>query len=396
MFKNFFFCIIIVSLMFSSGAFCQEEPLNNLQQKTLTFHEVWSRGFENDDLFFGAVIDVVGDTLGNIYLLDIQLNQVVVLDSSGNFVQTLGRTGEGPGEFRNPVGLVFLPGPRLGVITRIPGKIVQLDLSGTPMGTVKAGQNNSIGGGYSVLNGAGFRGQTLVFCGEESSGNKRNQFLAIVDINGQEKFRLLTKPRANIYATRQYNEKDQDFVSRGRWTLGPNGDVYAGIERNEYQIDVFSSDGAAKRTVKHNCSPRKRTPKDLESLGNSFVMMIDGQRVCLESELEEYDPYISDLRVTAANNLWVKTSMGAKEPPEGVFAQWDVFNDQGILQHKVNLVVPGNSQQDRLILLDEERAILLVGYHDALQASRPGSSKDQGTDQELEPLTVIGLRRSTD
>ena len=62
-----------------------------------------------------------------------------VLDDGSRDGGILGREGDGPGEFRRPIALEFLPGERLGVVQRIPGRIVCLDLEGEPRGVVHAG-----------------------------------------------------------------------------------------------------------------------------------------------------------------------------------------------------------------------------------------------------------------
>lgn len=49
---------------------------------------------------------------GHVFYLDIQDARLKEFDAQGGFVQTLGRPGEGPGEFQNPTGV----GGRVGVV----------------------------------------------------------------------------------------------------------------------------------------------------------------------------------------------------------------------------------------------------------------------------------------
>lgn len=51
-----------------------------------------------------------------VFLLDQQLSEVKVFDSAGQWLRTMGREGEGPGEFRGPVDLALLPGGQVGVL----------------------------------------------------------------------------------------------------------------------------------------------------------------------------------------------------------------------------------------------------------------------------------------
>lgn len=55
---------------------------------------------ETDDLLFGSIGNLNVDGEGRIYVRDNQLLQVVVFDADGNLIKTIGRKGEGPGEFQ--------------------------------------------------------------------------------------------------------------------------------------------------------------------------------------------------------------------------------------------------------------------------------------------------------
>ena len=56
------------------------------------------------------------DDSGNLYVLDDETYQVVVIDPGGNLVRTVGREGEGPGEFRWPTDLVVWRDGRFAVV----------------------------------------------------------------------------------------------------------------------------------------------------------------------------------------------------------------------------------------------------------------------------------------
>ena len=54
------------------------------------------------------------DAAGNLYVLD--ESRVVVIDSGGDLVRTVGREGEGPGEFQSPAAIVVWRDGRFGVV----------------------------------------------------------------------------------------------------------------------------------------------------------------------------------------------------------------------------------------------------------------------------------------
>lgn len=59
---------------------------------------------QGDDVF-GRISDVVVDEAGSLYVLDRRNDQVKVFDASGKYLRTIGRRGQGPGEFEGPINL---------------------------------------------------------------------------------------------------------------------------------------------------------------------------------------------------------------------------------------------------------------------------------------------------
>ena len=64
---------------------------------------------------FGEVFDVAFDGAGNVYLLDIHALRVTVVDREGGLLRTIGRPGDGPGEFNHPTRLAVTEDGRVVV-----------------------------------------------------------------------------------------------------------------------------------------------------------------------------------------------------------------------------------------------------------------------------------------
>ena len=56
------------------------------------------------------------DADGNVYLLDGQISEIQVFDPEGELLRTIGRQGEGPGEFQNGADMFWAPGGEIGVV----------------------------------------------------------------------------------------------------------------------------------------------------------------------------------------------------------------------------------------------------------------------------------------
>jgi hypothetical protein len=76
-----------------------------------------------DDSLFSAITSIATDSRGQIYVGDWMTARVVVLDSGGALVRTLGRKGLGPGEFRSVRGLQVLEGDSLLVYDPNAGRL---------------------------------------------------------------------------------------------------------------------------------------------------------------------------------------------------------------------------------------------------------------------------------
>jgi len=88
------------------------------------------------------------------------LSQISVFSPDGEFLRTIGREGEGPGEFRRGSELFVTPDNKVGVAQMMPGKIVMLSPDGKPAGDfpVPAAPD----GGTQMIWGADVAGRSVV------------------------------------------------------------------------------------------------------------------------------------------------------------------------------------------------------------------------------------------
>lgn len=74
------------------------------------FEEVFRIGSLTGDGWeqFGSVSRVAFDGAGRLYVFDVQASRVFVVDTDGALIREIGRTGEGPGEFRSAMEMVAM------------------------------------------------------------------------------------------------------------------------------------------------------------------------------------------------------------------------------------------------------------------------------------------------
>ncbi|MBD3222661.1 hypothetical protein GF314_15610, partial [bacterium] len=92
-----------------------ENPAEAPTHETWTLREAWRVGADEADVLLGQIAVLRGGPDGEVYALDSQLAEIQVFGPGGEFRRTLGREGEGPGEFRQPTNLFWTDDGRIAV-----------------------------------------------------------------------------------------------------------------------------------------------------------------------------------------------------------------------------------------------------------------------------------------
>ena len=94
-------------------------------------------GFDAPDwATFGEVADVGFDAEGNLYLFDSQVAQVTVVSPEGDFLRTVGRRGDGPGEIGTGMAMAVFPDGRIAISDLGKRGVVLYDREGEWLGNV--------------------------------------------------------------------------------------------------------------------------------------------------------------------------------------------------------------------------------------------------------------------
>jgi len=359
------------------------EPRDGSQ--LLQFEEVWHRGHEDDDLIFGSVITVEVGPDESLYALDTQLAQVHVFDAAGELLRTLSREGEGPGETRRPEDLVFFADGSLGLVQYINGRIIRIDLDGTPLDSMMPpGYNAQAGGAISSIRRARYRAGTLAVNGTRVSptddGMMRTQYLVRCDTDGQVLSEYAARSTASQLIRDGWIEKDNYFCSHERWDIDEQGRVIAADERNEYRLSVWNGDGSLAFTFGREAKPWRRTEAQKQEIRDAVTVLRDGERVEVKVEVEDDEPAVRELRCMPDGEIWVLPARGAREQEPGILATWDIFDAEGVFIRQVALACQGDLEEDKLVFLEGRRAALIRGQ---VQARRNTYGGSRGEEKEV-------------
>jgi hypothetical protein len=380
-----------------------ELPVDPPASREVALEEIWRIGADDEDVLMGVIFDGKVDADGNTYLIDRQLSQVIVLDRDGEFVTTLGREGEGPGELRNPHGLFLMDQGRVGVIQGFPGRVTILNADDTPGGTIEIG-GSAEEGGFNFV-------RALVKCGDhlvgahgraafdmEKGKSVSTNTLSVMDMEGAQQVEICSHEQENDFQRRVFDEAAQ-FSELDTWSAWPGGLIYTAPVRDEYLIRVRDLDGSVVREMRRDFELRARDEEDKQELTDGMVIVMNGRRMEIESKALDTDPAIEAFEVAADGRLFVRTCWDARKLlADGVASRYDVISPEGEFIEQVSYIVPEfDNRDDRLVFMDGEHFLLIRNFDQAQDAMGAGFGGDEDEDaeedlEEAEPIEVVLYR----
>ena len=113
-------CGVTVLFLLTMGASAAQEVIEvqgEDRRLEASFEELYRIGSMDGQDWeqFGNVSSVAFDGAGRLFVLDSQVSQIFLVDTGGTLIRRIGREGDGPGEFRNMVGMVAMDDGRLVV-----------------------------------------------------------------------------------------------------------------------------------------------------------------------------------------------------------------------------------------------------------------------------------------
>lgn len=360
--------------------------------ETVKVKELWRVGGDDEDVLFGVITDVIADRDGNFYLLDSQLREIQVYAPDGENLRTIGREGEGPGEFRMAFNLLLLPNGNIGVLQTFPSKLVGLTPEGEPADDFRLPWADA--GGFQVLFTARNAGDQLAIVYGlnqfSEAGFSQSNILSLVDASGKTEKRLHSQDSAMSSADAKFAETEFDTFRNNRWSSGPDGRVYAATHFGEYKINVWGPDGKLLHVIHRDYPTHVRTDEQKETiLGiyKGFTRQIPFPNIKYVIE-PNWNP-IQAVFARDDGTLWVQTSRTV-ELEEGKIGTFDVFDKDGHLIRQVTLEGQGNPREDGLFMVGD-RLFVVTDWLDSMMALQGGggAAAEGESDEDAEPMEVI-------
>lgn len=310
------------------------EPLNPEMQ--IIFEEDLTIGVEDGDenYMFGSQVFVNTDDEGNIYVTDWDRKTVRKYDSNGNFLQSIGRLGQGPGEFQNISEVRF----------DIEGNIYLNDVKIQRISYLTK-EGNYLKGiripnifDRVVINSRGFYIAMSVDNIEVGGGKKWDYIYGLFD----DKFNLIAEflrlPQEVNAKSKKYDIaqafadslSDMAFQPYVNYVMDKNDLIYFGYPEN-YEIKVYSSAGKLMKIIHRDFEPVEISERHKEYFENNqselFGAKIPAREIKKVFELVEYPKYKPAYeRFTLMENGWIFVVVDSVRDGSKLV---DIFNKDG-------------------------------------------------------------------
>ena len=324
--------------------------------RTFIFKEDLTIGVRegDEDYMFGEGVYFNVDVDGNIYVTDWDRKRIQKYGRDGRYLLTIGREGQGPGEFQNVwepefdkdgnLYAVDIAQKRVSFFSRDGRYLRQagfpaFQVSGPPLYVTSQGR-------YLIAVDEVKR--------EDEAGSQWEMTVGLYD----EKFAPLTVFHRDLHESKSPKGRTEDdtaqfwaalisdmaFKPAHHYLLAPNDEIFFGFS-NAYEIKVHSPEGKVTRIIKKNYDPAPVAEKDKEQFekvqGAEFLRFIPAQLDNVKKKAlkliryPKYKPAFQDF--TCGDNGWLFVIVDSRENKATIL---DVFDAQGHYIARTEAAIP--------------------------------------------------------
>lgn len=284
-----------------------------------------------DFTLFNGIAGAVRLATGEIVIGDAGNRRVLYFDANGEFVRSVGRVGDGPGEFRQPRWFGKCANGNLAYHDGAHARLTFISSSGQVLGS----EPLPVGANFDQLLWCSGEHRLFVFLNQPRDPLQLGEYLEVqttlIQANGA-RIDTLAKPGAQEY----YIGKTVRAL-----TTVPLGNSTKAIANSKLLYICTSKDGACElrdtegklvRTFALNLPRRKVAPADWTSALSEHYqaeparsVRTKGAQLLKEIRPRETFPSFDQLRIDVAGNLWVRTFDNFSSP----ISTWMILSQTG-------------------------------------------------------------------
>ena len=346
----------------------------------------------------GVITQAVVTEDDHILLLDSQMAHVLEILPDGEFLGTLSRMGQGPGELEQPNTIFLAADGKLGLVQVFPGKIVLVNRDNTPGGSITAQGNNPMF--FRVKESAGnlvVSGQTMDMTGGQGE-SINHRFIRRYTRDGEGRNIYLEASVVSSHDPPVANEKGTWFPNRA-WAMAVDGSVLVATDRDAYRIEWMEPNGEIRRVITRDLGAHVRTKEERQEVLDRMRMWGPQGEIIPKKTILDTEPIIDQIQVLNDGRIWVRSCYAERDLPEGVDCRYDVFNEEGELEAEVHIAIPVNRDTDYFSMLNDGRFLWYRNARSALDAvyahmeAKDETEEEDDIDAEEMAVQVILLEK---
>ena len=270
-----------------------------------------------EEYMFSRIKSISVDEKERIYVLDYGEGHIKIFNKKGDYVQTVGEKGQGPGEMIAPVTMVISNQNEIVVHDRTNRRLNFYSLDGAFIKSLSTAEVSLVD--FNINSKGNIIGQLV-------KREKKEQFFELCKFDSD--FNLLL-----IYGSFPYpfeRQTSKAFESTLCWTVSKDDNIVYGYPDKKYEFGVFHSQGKIIRKINKKYNPLK-IPKDIK---NRIRERTEGIQGGLKLEIPKYYPPYGWVSLDDEDRIFVQTW---EETEDGIGYYYDVFNSEGKYIAKVKL-----------------------------------------------------------
>lgn len=343
----FAFCLAAVSAPLMAS---QERSLKSIYETGKVRFEpkiVLDDDSTPDDIFFEGyehTSAIAVDEKGNVYVADYAANHVKKFDAKGAFIKTLGREGQGPGEFNSPYTMAYGSG-RLMVWNMRNTCFTTITTEGEHIQTRTL---NRLEEGWPTKFRSLPDGRILMETRKSNREDMDNYLVFELRLYSADMEYLKT-----IYSHTVHNRKfiaklrrdiPAPFAARVCWEITPDGMIAIGYS-GDYEIEIHDPDKGKASSFAHEGDPIKVTAEDKDNFFGGITTSQGGQvtrgapdYIRDNTEFPKFKPAFNQIMVDSEGNFLI-SQFGPN--PSQDYKSFDAFDPGGRFINRVEILEDG-------------------------------------------------------
>jgi hypothetical protein len=306
---------------------------------------------------FGQIGGIMADSLGRLFVLETQAQQIKVYSPDGVYEQTLGARGSGPGEMQGAAAVLMGPGDTLVVPDLGNLRLNRYAPDGSDLGSSPIDMQQGIPLVFQATPSGVLVRQVrqFNFAGQPAIEDPHDAIVRFA-VDGTLLDTLLTIPSGQSFSTSAGPPQYKIYSAEPAWDYSDAlGLIYA--VNDEYRISVYSADGELERVITMPYEPAPVSERDKEVFLDFVerylsIAGFSAQGIAtMKSRIDfgEFFPAFASLVAGPEGTIWVQHTQALSELSEeerenfnpialggamgnlGVYgtSDWDVFDGAG-------------------------------------------------------------------